>query len=556
MIEGGYVVTNYHVVWPYEEVTVVFPGSTELSSVPVIGWDPIADIAVLGPVDVEAGPLKMEDGEDAAIGSELYLVGYPAEVDDFPQPSITRGVLSRFREWEPLGMTYFQTDAAIAGGQSGGALVGADGQVIGISGLAFSEASFGLAASLADAKPIVSALIENKFAPILGDRRLPVGTGEFEHKVSLHNYWDTRTFLFHSAEGTIIQAQIEGEGDGWFHISDAFGSLLEIDDDYSGIEHGSVEIVTNGPHFLQIELASGDSSEFELSTSVRLQLLSDPDDGQEVMLGDTIAASLDHFTDYDWYSIYLNKDETIKIATNSFNVDTIIYVDFPASRSNQAVHDDDSGEGLFGVDAELTYRAPHTGEYFIVVASALEFDFGGYYLTVESARTGTETVTVPSSPRAATSPFGQMIVFEDLNSNFSIQVPAHWIETEIDPLEGELFAATNPSDYSDVAIGLTYGLSGFIRDGMLTTEYLNLLEAAFDAEGAEEFTKKIIRTSQDQQAIVFEISLFEAKIMMMVYALDSDTIATVAYGFLVDQLGQGRQLANYSFGTFYANQFR
>ena len=101
LIEGGYVVTNYHVVWPYEAVWVVFPDGTELENVPVVGWDPMTDLAVLGPVNVSAPPLSLEDGEDTAFGSELLLVGYPAEVDLFPQPTITRGILSRLREWAP-----------------------------------------------------------------------------------------------------------------------------------------------------------------------------------------------------------------------------------------------------------------------------------------------------------------------------------------------------------------------------------------------------------------------------------------------------------------------
>ena len=134
MIEGGYVLTNNHVVWPYDDVRVVLPDGTELEGVPVFNSDPLADLAVLGPIDVSAPPLTLSDGEDLAIGSELYLVGYPAEMELFPQPTITSGILSRLREWERAGITYFQTDAAIAGGQSGGVLVDARANVIGISG--------------------------------------------------------------------------------------------------------------------------------------------------------------------------------------------------------------------------------------------------------------------------------------------------------------------------------------------------------------------------------------------------------------------------------------
>ena len=120
LIEGGYVVTYHHVIWPFEPVEVTFPDDLKLY-VPVAAWDPLADIAVLGPLDAPVPPpLELLDGESLPIGSELFLVGYPAEAESYPQVSITRGILSRLREWEQLGMTYFQTDAAITGGQSGG----------------------------------------------------------------------------------------------------------------------------------------------------------------------------------------------------------------------------------------------------------------------------------------------------------------------------------------------------------------------------------------------------------------------------------------------------
>ena len=176
---------------------------------PVAGWDPMADLAVLGPVRVSAPSLELRNGEDMAIGSELFLVGYPAEVDLFPQPSITRGILSRFREWDRLGMTYFQTDAAIAGGQSGGPMVDSKGDVVGISGLSFSDAGFGMVASSADVAPIVAQLIQGLDSSGLGDRRLPAGRGNFEFDIDLRNYWDTRTFVLDAAAGTIFEATID-----------------------------------------------------------------------------------------------------------------------------------------------------------------------------------------------------------------------------------------------------------------------------------------------------------------------------------------------------------
>ena len=68
LIEGGYIATNYHVVWPSLEVRVVFPDGTELTDVPVVGWDPMSDLAILGPVMVSAQPVRLVDGESTPVG--------------------------------------------------------------------------------------------------------------------------------------------------------------------------------------------------------------------------------------------------------------------------------------------------------------------------------------------------------------------------------------------------------------------------------------------------------------------------------------------------------
>ena len=230
MIKGGYVLTNYHVVWPYESAWVVFPDGTELAGVPVVGWDPMADLAVLGPVKVSAPPLSLTNGEDMALGSELLLVGYPGEVDLFPQPTITRGILSRFREWERLGMTYFQTDAIFGAGQSGGALVNSMGNVVGLSTFRLGEAGFGLASSSADILPIVEGLVQGEFTSGLGDRRLPVGRGRFDNSVKLRHYWDAQTYVWDAIRGGTLKVELQGPGDGAFQVFEAFGQVVEVDD--------------------------------------------------------------------------------------------------------------------------------------------------------------------------------------------------------------------------------------------------------------------------------------------------------------------------------------
>ena len=553
LLKGGYVLTNYHVVWPYEAAWVVFPDGTELQDVPVVAWDPMADLAVLGPVVVSAPPLELRDGEGMDVGSALYLVGYPAEVDLFPQPSITRGILSRFRQWEQLGMTYFQTDAAIAGGQSGGVVVNSKGEVIGISGLVFSEAGFGLAASSADIAPMVEPLIGGQDVSGLGDRRLPMGRGSFKFDVELRNYWDVQTFALEAAAGTIFEAEIDGLGDGWFHVSDPFGPLLEVDNGYIGVEYGRVELLTNGIHFLQVEMASGEASSFELSSSVRLKPLTDPDDGRAIEVGETVAGSLDYFFDWDWYSIRLTEGETVSISTDSFNVDTVIYVDFPNSRGNQVVSDDHSGGGLFGLDAELVYRAPKTGEYYIAVTEAVGDGFGGYYLSVEGARAGTETVVVPPSPQVVSTRFGDMIVYEGLLDDVSVQLPAYWIE--VPPTEedyGITFWATS-TNLEQVLITeedtLVLGLGEMTLD-----EYADAVEFTVSSEpGVQVLSRRNVRTARGFPAIRLELSVGHGTFsgVRLVSIQDRRFGFSITYMFPNDTAASISQLAEYSFSTFH-----
>ena len=395
LVEGGYVVTNYHVVWPFDAVWVVFPDGTELQDVPVVGWDPLADLAVLGPVNVSARPLELVNGEGMVPGTELFLVGYPAEVDLFPQPSITQGILSRLREWESLGMTFLQTDADIAGGQSGGALVNSKGQVVGISTFSFSEAGFGLATSAADDAPIVRRLIQGEDTSGLSEGRLPTGAGAFEFDIELVNQWDTLTFVLEPAAGSKHEFWLDGPADGLLRLFDPFGLLLEVDENYTGLESGTIEIQTKGIHFLQVEMLANSPATFTVGSTIKMVPLNDPDDGQSISVGETAAGSLDYFSELDWFLIWLDEGETVNIYTESVGVDTLIYVDFPSASSDQIVYDDDSGGGLSGTNSQLVYRAPTDGQYYIAVTGALDNEVGGYLLSVEPAPDGTETVTVP-----------------------------------------------------------------------------------------------------------------------------------------------------------------
>ncbi|MCY3902277.1 MAG: trypsin-like peptidase domain-containing protein [Caldilineaceae bacterium] len=359
LVEGGYIVTNAHVVWPYDSVGVVFPEGTVLRNVPVIGWDLLADLAVLGPVDAPAQPLPMLDGEQIPTGSELFLVGYPAEIEAYPQPTMTRGILSRTREWQPAGITFFQTDAAIAAGQSGGALVSATGAVIGISGFkAFDE--FGLAASSADLLPRIHQLIAGRDPAGLGPRQLMLTAGAHNYNLSPQD--DGTAYLLHEPPETAVEIQLTGaDADDRIQLVDIYGKIL------ADGRTGSISFVTSssGLYFLVLLQVSNDIA---LTSSHPLVPLEDPDDGKQLVVGETYRGNIDFPSDIDYLSLDLQQDEKVEIVVRSIMADSQLAVSgYRGENQGVLMVDENSGGGLFGLDARIVLHAPHAGEYDLIV---------------------------------------------------------------------------------------------------------------------------------------------------------------------------------------------
>ena len=132
---SGLLVTNEHVVAGAAEVRVVFHDG-RVYEAEVVGSDPLTDLAVIRIEAVDLTPIKVGSTADLSIGDTTIAVGSPLGLGG--GPSVTVGVLSaldrRVRtgvDSELFGM--LQTDAPITRGSSGGALVDAQGRLIGIT---------------------------------------------------------------------------------------------------------------------------------------------------------------------------------------------------------------------------------------------------------------------------------------------------------------------------------------------------------------------------------------------------------------------------------------
>src|SRR6059058_3555884 len=135
IVDKGIILTNLHVVSNAKRVSVVFAGGLE-SDAAVIGVQPENDLAVLQaktlPDDLPAATLRST--RDLLPGDQVIAVGFPFGIG----PSVTSGVVSglkreyRSPEGKRLLTNLIQFDAAANPGSSGGPLVTADGEVVGI----------------------------------------------------------------------------------------------------------------------------------------------------------------------------------------------------------------------------------------------------------------------------------------------------------------------------------------------------------------------------------------------------------------------------------------
>ena len=425
LLEGGYILTNAHVVWPFDKARVVSSDGAEYTEAPVVETDLMADLALLGPVEEDAPAIKLSDGENLIIGSTLYLIGYPGEVEKFPEPTITQGILSRKREWEVQGISYFQTDATIAGGQSGGVLVSEYGDVIGISGRSFSAGEFGLVASAIDLQPRVEGLIAGENVDHLRGRLLDFDRlATKNYTETIYNPWSPIMFYFREPAGTEVEIEVNGDGDLIAMVLDGHGNIITMFDESLG-DLGIISMKTesDAPYFLVVY--SDFAQSFKLKSSIDLIKYYETDDSRSLKMDQTVTGRIDYPGDVDYFKMTLDKDQTVHIKTNSTMIDPLLIVSYDSEETGQDVEDDDSGGGMLGWNAEMVYKAPQKDVYFIVIRDTNLFNMGGYTLSVDEPGAAAPTPMAPlPTPTPIVSDLGEMRRHVSEGAGFSIEYPA------------------------------------------------------------------------------------------------------------------------------------
>lgn len=125
----GYIVTNNHVIAKANEIRITL-NNNKTYEAEIIGSDPNTDIALLKiDVDKNLPYLAFGDSDEAKIGQWVLAVGNPFNLTS----TVTAGIVSAKARDLGRDQSFIQTDAAVNPGNSGGALVNTNGDLIGIN---------------------------------------------------------------------------------------------------------------------------------------------------------------------------------------------------------------------------------------------------------------------------------------------------------------------------------------------------------------------------------------------------------------------------------------
>ncbi len=178
--EDGYIVTNNHVVGFADYIEVTLNDGRKMEATR-IGTDPSTDLAVLKIEESNLPTLEFANSDDARVGEWAIAVGNPFDLTS----TVTAGIISAkgrdlnlIKEAESIE-EFIQTDAAVNPGNSGGALVNTQGELIGINTAiatptgVYAGYSFAIPANLV--KRIVKDIIQNGNI----DRKVSLGIGGY-----------------------------------------------------------------------------------------------------------------------------------------------------------------------------------------------------------------------------------------------------------------------------------------------------------------------------------------------------------------------------------------
>ncbi|MDF7813166.1 Do family serine endopeptidase [Hymenobacter sp. YC55] len=161
---NGYIVTNNHVIDKADKITVIMDDKRKFDA-ELVGTDPTTDLALLKVKADNLPFIRYGNSDQVKVGEWVLAVGNPFNLNS----TVTAGIISAkgrnisiLRDQKGMGIeSFLQTDAVVNPGNSGGALVNLNGDLIGINSAIASQTGSFVGYSFAVPSSIVSKVIDD-----------------------------------------------------------------------------------------------------------------------------------------------------------------------------------------------------------------------------------------------------------------------------------------------------------------------------------------------------------------------------------------------------------
>lgn len=391
-IDGGWIITNAHVVGRATTVRMVTTDGVEFGDIPVRAVDPVLDIAVLGPIEPgDNGPVPIARtvSADVRVGETVFLLGYPDERNTLPVPALTQGIVNRRRNVVLRDYSFLQVDALIAPGQSGGALVDSEGRLIGLSGLLFGAAQFGLALEADSLDERVQLLLDKpepadpfdgepvtSFEDVLGPRRYVAFMTETDGPIDVEVTSTGDMFIeLRTASGWTIFKDWQN----WDYFVDLprVGADYQVDRTLQGTERLEVT-VDPGRYQVLIGSAGRGPAMASIVSGVPLFPLPDLEEGAILTAGEVHEGEIDWTRDSDKWNVPLLAGDKATITIDGIGD----YFGVVRLNGQVVASNDDAGFGVFALGTTIEFTAEGDSDYELEIGTR-DADWHGYFVKLD-----------------------------------------------------------------------------------------------------------------------------------------------------------------------------
>jgi S1-C subfamily serine protease len=272
--KNGHIVTNYHVIQGANEIRVGFSNRDTVEA-KLVGSDPSTDIAVLR-VNVDANaltPLPLGDSDRVRVGDPVVAIGNPFGLDR----TATAGIISALQRLITSPDPRFsidhviQTDAPINKGNSGGPLLDAQGEVIGVNtqietgGVSTGNVGIGFAVPAKTVKNVLGQILSTGHVehPYLGITGKPITPDVYE------------AYRLPVEEGVLVESVAKDSGAAKSGVMAGDTEVVVSGDTY--ILGGDVIVAADGKKVSSVEELRDAIAAHEPGDKIKLQLYRDGD---------------------------------------------------------------------------------------------------------------------------------------------------------------------------------------------------------------------------------------------------------------------------------------